>query len=377
VSSRVQKVLFVATVVKTHIMEFHIPYLKMFKEMGWQTAVAAHNDYEDPADCVIPYCDTFFDIPFERSPLKPANLAAYLALEKIIDKEKYQIIHCHTPMGGVIGRLAAKRCRKEGTTVFYTAHGFHFYKGAPVKNWLLYYPVEKLCAHFTDVLITINHEDYALAQQKMKAKKVVYVPGVGIDLEKFGRQSVDRAAKRKELGVPEDATLVLSVGELIPRKNHETAIRAIAGVKDVYYIIVGQGEIREHLRDVIRECGAAGRVKLLGYRKDVGELCDAADAFVLPSFQEGLSVAVMEAMASGLPVACSRIRGNTDLVDKNGGVLFDPHSVEDCRKAVEKVLASDRTTLGAYNAEKIKNFSLDSVIEQMKEQMFGGGVLSP
>ena len=189
-----KKVLFVATVVKTHIMEFHIPYLKMFKEMGWETAVAARNDYENPADCVIPYCDTYYNVPFERNPLKPGNLKAYKELKHIIDEGEYDIIHCHTPVGAMLTRLAAKQARKQGTKVFYTAHGFHFYKGAPVINWILYYPVEKWLSRYTDVLITINKEDYERAKT-FKAGKVCYVPGVGIDLKKFNAGYVNKEQK--------------------------------------------------------------------------------------------------------------------------------------------------------------------------------------
>lgn len=158
----VKKVLFVATVVKTHIMEFHIPYLKMFKEHGWETAVAARNDYENPDDCVIPYCDSYYDIPFERSPIKPGNITSYKKLKKIIGEGAYDILHCHTPVGAMIARLAAIKARKKGTRVIYTAHGFHFFKGAPLLNWLIYFPVEWICSFLTDTLITINQEDYAL-----------------------------------------------------------------------------------------------------------------------------------------------------------------------------------------------------------------------
>ena len=189
-----KKVLFVATVVKTHIMEFHIPYLKMFKEMGWETAVAARNDYENPADCLITYCDIYYNIPFERNPLKPGNLKAYKELKHIIDEGEYDIIHCHTPVGAMLTRLAAKQARKQGTKVFYTAHGFHFYKGAPAINWLLYYPVEKWLSRYTDVLITINKEDYERAKT-FKAGKVCYVPGVGIDLKKFNAGYVNKEQK--------------------------------------------------------------------------------------------------------------------------------------------------------------------------------------
>ena len=170
-----KRVLFVATVVKKHIMQFHIPYLKMFQEMGYETAVAAKNDYENPEDCHIPYCDRFFDLPFQRSPFHPDNVQCYKKLKAIIDAGDFSIVHCHTPVGGVLGRIAARNARKNGARVLYTAHGFHFYKGGPVKNRLLFYPIEKLCAHLTDVLITMNQEDYALARKKNEGKmRAVY-----------------------------------------------------------------------------------------------------------------------------------------------------------------------------------------------------------
>ena len=182
------KVLFVSTVVKTHIMEFHIPYLKMLKDMGWETAVASRNDYKDPKDCVIPYCDTYYDVPFERNPFKLENIKAYKQLKKIIDEGRYGIIHCHTPVGAMLTRLAATDARKKGSKVIYTAHGFHFYKGAPVINWLAYYPIEKALARKTDVLITINKEDYERAKSKLKAGRVEYVPVSYTHLDVYKRQ---------------------------------------------------------------------------------------------------------------------------------------------------------------------------------------------
>ena len=235
-----------------------------------------------------------------------------------------------------------------------------------MKNWLLYYPVEKICAHFTDVLITMNREDYKLAQTKMRAGKIEYVPGVGIDPSEFAKVNIDRVAKRNELGIPENAKLFLSVGELNGNKNHETVIRAIAGM-DMHYIIAGKGDLQQHLETLICELNIADRVKLLGYRKDVKELCEMADVFVFPSYREGLSVSVMEAMANGLPVICSRIRGNTDLIDENGGALFDPYSVEDCASKVKSLLISDLEALGSYNQNKVQNFSIDIVNDRMKE----------
>ena len=155
-----KKVLFVATVVKTHIMVFHIPYLEWFKKNGYEVHVCAKNDYENKDECIIPYCDKYHDLPFERSPFKANNLKVYKKLKEIINTNNYDIIHCHTPMGGALTRLAAHKARNRGTKVLYTAHGFHFYKGSPLINWLVYYPVERWLARYTDVLITINEEDY-------------------------------------------------------------------------------------------------------------------------------------------------------------------------------------------------------------------------
>ena len=294
------------------------------------------------------------------------NALAYKQVNQLLDGDTYDIIHCHSPIGGLITRLAARKARKKGAKVFYTAHGFHFYQGAPKKNWLLYYPVEKVCSYFTDVLITINQEDYALAQKKMKAKKVEYVPGIGIDLNRFVSVVVDKVNKRKELGVPDDAVMLFSIGELNENKNHETVIRAIEGVENVYYVIAGKGELQEHLQGVIDELGLSDRVKLLGFRNDVGELCEVADIYVMPSFREGLSVALMEAMASGLPCVVSRIRGNTDLIDNNGGALFDPHSVSECSEAITKLLSSPLRQFGQYNAHKVMKYELHQVNEMLK-----------
>ena len=304
-----KKVLFVATVVKTHIMEFHIPYLKMFKEMGWETAVAARNDYENPADCVIPYCDIYYNIPFERNPLKPGNLKAYKELKHIIDEGEYDIVHCHTPVGAMLTRLAAKQARRKGTKVFYTAHGFHFYKGAPAINWILYYPVEKWLSRYTDVLITINKEDYERAKT-FKASKVCYVPGVGIDLKKFNEGYVNKEQKRREIGVSANDFVLLSVGELIPRKNHEVVIRALSVLKQldklihIEYVICGRGAYEIDLKKLAEELDVADHVHFLGYRNDISEICNCADLFVFMSHQEGLPVALMEAMACGLPAVC-------------------------------------------------------------------------
>ena len=375
-----KKVLFVATVVKTHIMEFHIPYLKMFKEMGWETAVAARNDYENPADCVIPYCDIYYNVPFERNPLKPGNLKAYNELKRVIDDGEYDIIHCHTPVGAMLTRLAAKQARKKGTKVFYTAHGFHFYKGAPAINWILYYPVEKWLSRYTDVLITINKEDYERAKT-FKAGKVCYVPGVGIDLKKFNAGYVNKEQKRKEIGVSADDFVLLSVGELIPRKNHEVVIRALSVLKQldklnhIEYVICGRGAYEIDLKKLAEGLDVADHVHFLGYRNDISEICNCADLFVFMSHQEGLPVALMEAMACGLPAVCSNIRGNTNLIEDGVTGLLANNTPEEVAESISEMKSDTalRSRVASAALQKIKQFDLSSVEDEMSK-IYGEGV---
>ena len=368
------KILYVATVVKTHIMEFHIPYLKMLNEMGWETAVAARNDFDDPADCVIPYCDTYFDIPFERNPFKSGNIKAYRMLKKIIDEGQYDIIHCHTPVGAMLTRLAAQDARKKGSKVFYTAHGFHFYKGAPLINWIAYYPVEKWLARKTDVLITINKEDYNRAK-RFKAGKVVEVPGVGIDINKFSKKIGNRDVKRAELGFKPNDYVLLSVGELIARKNHTIVLDALAELdkagklNNIQYVICGRGVLEGALKEKAISLGILDHVHFLGYRSDVSNICNAADLFVFMSLQEGLPVALMEAMACGLPVICSDIRGNTDLIDsgKSGEIVENTAiAVADAIERLRKDSAL-RIKYAQHAMTTVKDFDLSLVETKIRD----------
>ena len=365
-----KKVLFVATLVKNHIAEFHLPYLKLFQDMGWGTAVAAKNDYENPADCVIPNCDVFYDVPFERSPLKKENLTSYHQVKRIIREGGYDIIHCHTPVGAAVARLAARKVRKNGTKVIYTAHGFHFFKGAPLVNWLVYFPVEWLLSPLTDVLITINREDYDRAKRLLRAKKIVYIPGVGIDTARFRGNAEKGAALRRELGIPEDATVLLSVGDLNKNKNHRAVLEALAGMenRNLHYVVCGRGPLKGELEAFAREKGLGDRVRFMGYRNDIPAFYAMADIFVFPSFREGLSVSVMEAMASGLPVVCSRIRGNTDMVEDGvNGFLVEPGKSDTIAGALRRLEDSGkREEIRRNNLKKAEAYSLGVIAEQYR-----------
>ena len=370
-----KKVLFVATVVKTHIMEFHIPYLKMFQDMGWETAVASKNDYEDPADCIIPHCDHYYDIPFARIPWKKDNIRAYQNLKKIIDEGGFDLIHCHTPVGAMIARLAAASARKRGTKVIYTAHGFHFFKGAPLVNWLAYFPAEWLLGSLTDILITINKEDYAFARKHIRAKRIEYVPGVGIDTARFSAKGKDRIEKRQELGFAEEDFLAITVAEMTKNKNHTTVLKALAILKNtpeferMHYLICGRGEQWPALEAEAKQLGISDHVHFLGYRHDVPELISCSDLFVFMTLREGLPVALMEAMGCGLPTVCQNIRGNNDLIDdgvEGDFVANTPQAVADAILANYRN-PEKRQRMGTAAVQKVAQFDKRNVHEMMKK----------
>jgi glycosyltransferase EpsD len=334
----------------------------MLKEMGWETAVAARNDYDDPAECVIPYCDAYYDIPFERNPFKPGNIKAYKELKKVIDEGEYDIIHCHTPVGAILTRLAAGDARKKGSKVFYTAHGFHFYKGASLVNWLLFYPGERLLARKTDVLITITKEDYRRAQA-FKAGAVKYIPGIGVDLNRFKKGNKEETvALRTELGIPTTATVFLSVGEVNTNKNHRAVIQALPSFSDTWYVLCGRGPLIDEHRKLAESLGVSDRVIMTGYRTDVVDFYSMADIFVFPSFREGLPVALMEAMATELICVASRNRGTDDLLE-GSRLLFDAGNVAELVEKLNLALSSDCSNEVKRNSEHLKSFNIENTLK--------------
>lgn len=362
-----QKVLFTATVVKTHINVFHLPYLKWLKEQGYEVHVAAKNDFINEP-CIIPNCDKYYDVKFARFPFSKTNIKAYKQLKKLIQENNYDIIHCHTPVAGVLTRLAARR--NKNTTVIYTAHGFHFLKGAPLLNWLIYYPVERFCARYTDKLITINKEDYERAKRFKLRKngKVYYVPGVGINLEKIQNLKVNVKQKKKELGISKNIPILLSVGELNKNKNHETVLQALSKLKDknFIYLICGRGVLKEYLERKIQELNLENKAKLLGYRSDVIKILKTADLFIFPSKREGLPVSVIEAMAAELPVIASNVRGNRDLIAKEN--LFEPEDIAALTNLIkERFEAIQNKELKKVAYANLEQYSLKNVLKQMTE----------
>lgn len=361
------KVLYVTTIGST--MNFFRSVIRKMLDMGHTVEIAANESDRKVPDCYREWGCRIHPISCSRSPLSGGNLSAVRQIRDLTRQNGYDVVHCHTPVAAMCTRMSCIGARKRGTKVYYTAHGFHFYKGAPLKNWLLFYPIEKLCAHFTDVLITINREDRDRAQRKLKAKSVKYVPGVGIEMQKFQNNGSRCAEKRKELNLPEDAFVLFSVGELNENKNHQVVIRALSriGRSNIHYLIAGAGSKADDLAVLAKEMGVEQRVHLLGYRQDVAQLYAASDCFVFPSYREGLSVSMMEAMASGLPVVASAIRGNVDMIDPKGGILVRPNDAGAFARAIGQIMDSEYTRMGQYNADKARMFAVEQIDREMLE----------
>ena len=369
----------IATSVASMIDQFNIPDILLLQQLGYEVDVAAN--FDSPGSITKERAEKLLErlcamgvgvinTPVPRSITALGGmLRSYRMLKRLGKEKKYDLVHCHSPIGGAITRLAFRKARAGGTRVIYTAHGFHFFEGAPLKNRLIFYPVEKLCSRYTDVLITINREDYQAAKEKLNAGRVEYIPGVGIDTARFSDRA-DAREKRAELGIGEESRVILSVGELNENKNHRAVIKALANLNsDVCYVVAGKGALLDELRSLAKELGVSDRVYLLGYREDVCALYGAADLFVHVSYREGLPVSVMEAMASGLPVVASSIRGNVDLIDENGGALVSPDDTEGLTAAIREIL-SDREKqekMGAHNREASKKYSTATVGEMLKE----------
>ncbi|MBP3923012.1 MAG: glycosyltransferase family 4 protein [Ruminiclostridium sp.] len=366
-----KKVLFIACVAKKHILQFHIPYLRWFKERGYTVHVCAGNDFEKGDKVEIPYCDKYFQTPFYRSPFATGNFTSYKELKKLVEVHRYDIVHCHTPIAAVIARMSLRKERKKGTSMLYTAHGFHFYKGAPAMS-KLYYLVEKMMVRHTDGLITINEEDYKAAEKFSRRKKckVYKIHGIGADFSLIKNVKRTKEQMRAEFGIPDDAFLVMSNSEINENKNITTSIKAVAANKDVYMLVCGSGKLLEECKELAKELSAQDRIKFAGYRFDAKELLNCADAFIFPSHREGLGMAAIEAMAAGLPLIVSDNRGTREYaVQGENALICKADDLEGFTKAIE-LLSKDKAMcerLGSNGKEVSAKYELSNAVAEMAE----------
>lgn len=376
------KVLLVASVASM-IQQFNMRNIDILSQVGYQVEVACN--FEEGNTCAPEQTDelkkeleskqvVWHQIDFARNVFKfGQNARAYRQLKGLFKKNQYHFVHCHSPIGGVLGRLAAHKYK---TYTIYTAHGFHFFKGAPKKNWLLFYPVEKFLSRYTDELLVINQEDYEFAKKKFHMKKLTYIPGIGVNVALHDMTWEAKNKKRQELGIPENSFLIVQVAEFTPNKNQKTVIKALEEMKnvDIYYVMCGIGPEKKKLGQYVTEQHLEKNVRFVGFRKDIHEILQCSDCFVLSSFREGLSVALMEAMSEGLPVVCSKIRGNVDLIEDGvGGYLVSPGEEREYRKAFEILFEMKQKEpqefekMGQANRDRMKEFSEEAVDKIMRK----------
>ncbi len=423
-SGGIRKVLMCASVASM-IDQFNLPNIRLLQEMGYEVHVACN--FKEGNTCDARRLRELkrelrqmravwhqWDCPRSVYAFKKCCVA-YRQLWKLTREHMFAWIHCHSPVGGALARMVA---HQRNLRVIYTAHGFHFYKGAPFIHWFLYYPAEKLLSYWTDVLITVNKEDYRLAKRKLRAQRVYRIPGVGIDVAKFGQYPVNMPKmqdhtermndekrkfdekrrfhekrrfdeKRKFCRIckiPEDALVLLSVGELNKGKNHQMVLDALASMKrpNIYYFICGQGSRQKRLEQYAARLGVSSRVRMLGYQKNMPYIYRNSDIFVFPSMREGMPVALMEAMAAGMPCVVSDIRGNKELISdppagqwphkkgmlpQPGGMRFQLRRPWQLKKALELLAGNEalRKECGAYNQRKIRNYAQETVQKYMRK----------
>jgi glycosyltransferase EpsD len=351
-----------------------MPFIKRLKELGCTVDAGYKDNSQDKQGLDTSAIDNVFEVPFSRSPYSFDNIKAYKVLKKIIAENDYDAVHCHTPMGAVVARLASRSARKKGLKVIYTAHGFHFYKGASKFNWLFFYPVEKFLAKWTDCIITINQEDYKLAKQKFsKAGKVIYVAGVGVDLSEFAPKTNEQKLQlRKEYGYDENAFIMIYPADFCERKNQLMLLKALKIVKqknsNIKLLLPGLQTYMAECEQFCNDNNLNENVEFMGYRRDIYKLDVLADISVSSSRQEGLPINLIEAMALGNPIVATDVRGNNDLVKNNvNGYLIPLNNSELMAEKINNLIENPNLVeqFGKESLKQVNQYAVDAVLEKM------------
>lgn len=360
-----KKVLYVTTVSRT-INAFLIPHINMLLDNGYEVHCACSID--KPVDKELQRRGVkIFEVPFSRNPLGIGNIKAFIKLEELQRINDYDIVHVHTPIAAIYGRLL--KLNFPSLRIIYTAHGYHFLKGGSKLGWILYYPIEKIMAKFTDVTININKEDYEITKEKLKPKKCYLLNGVGLDLDKYKKlSSKEIQEKRKEFGLKDKDFVVLMVAEINKNKNHIQLINAMDILKDKYpnikVLCIGDGRLKESLEKQIILRNLQNNIFMLGYRLDVNKLINISDIGILLSRREGLPRNIMEFMACGRKVIATDIRGCRDLIcDETIGTLVNVDDYESTAKAIEKYYILNDKSFEV--SKEIRKYDIESINSEL------------
>ena len=365
-----KKVLFVANVAKEHINKFHIPTIREFKNNGWIVDVACSGDDD------VPECTHHYKMCWKRSPFTFKTVKGIKELRKLIDNGAYDVVFCHTPVGGMVARLAARKARKRGTQVIYCAHGFHFFKGAPLINWIIYYPLERFLAHFCDVVFTVNEEDYERAKAKFTKKtKIELVPEVGVNFDRLQVENPQEVRKeyREEFGFDDNTTVLVYVAELLPNKNQQMLVNVLKNLLDngkkVHLLLPGPDHADGELERYVKSQNLSDNVTLLGWRSDVGELLYASDICTASSIREGFGINLVEAMYCGLPVIATNNRGHKMIIkDGENGFLVELNDVEAMTDRVERLI-DDADLKAQLTGIDVKQYDCNYIASQLYEKI--------
>lgn len=341
-----KKKVLIVTALGGFVRSFLMNDIEILQSMGYEVHCAANKNHAGAGEIEKYFKDAgliFHQVEFSSNkPISKKTLLSMKQMRNLIEQYNFSIVHCHTPIAGAICRWVCRKKRKNGMKILYTTHGFYFHKSSSKKSWIIFKTIEDFMSKFTDVIITINNEDYNNAK-KMKCKNVEYIPGVGIDIEKFRDIVVDRKIYRQKLGIDEDAFIVLAVGELSKRKNHQVIVKALGELKipNSVFIICGNAMTNDATTELIQVLSKENGVdtRLLGLRKDIAEICHCSDIGVMPSSREGLGLAGIEMLASGLPVVASDVHGIVDYIqDGKNGYLCNPYNSHEFAISIQKLL---------------------------------------
>lgn len=360
-----RKVLFVANVAKEHVVKFHLPTIRKFKKEGWQVDVACFHDAD------VPCCDHQYDVSWKRSPFSFGTIKGIFEIKKILKETHYDLVYCHTPVGGLVARLGANKARKEGTKVIYMTHGLHFYKDSSKINWYIYYPVEKLLSRCCDAIFTVNDEDYQLVRVKFTKPEVRLVPGIGVNFDRLkdDNPKVTRKLFRQKHNIPEDAFVMIYVAELTANKNQKMLLKTLKLLRErgenVFLILAGPDHYRGHLQETVSKMKIAEYVRILGWSEEIGKLLRAADVCTASSIREGFGINLIEAIYCGLPVIATNNRGHL-MALKNGknGLLVKINDYEKMAGYIEKMI-KDKAFKESYSHFDVNEYEANLIANKI------------